>query len=214
MLVWAILAGLVAWGLWRVFGGYPAPAEPPRVLARRELALVAAAADAMFPPGGEIPPSGSEVGIPAYSDRYVAAVDPGTRRLMRLLFFLVEHATLFFPAPGLDGWRRFSALSAEQRVAVLDGWRRSRLFPRRLVFTSLRAILTMGYFAAPVVLRRLGLAPKRIDTPVVEADLLYPPVGRAKDAIRYGQSDLTPPGPRRPLDVDGPLHPAYAEDAA
>ena len=79
----------------------------------------------------------------------MAAAHPRIRLLMHLLFFLIEHATLFFPAPGRGGRRRFSSLALEQRAAVLEGWRTSRLFPRRLVFASLRAILTMGYFALP-----------------------------------------------------------------
>ncbi len=81
----------------------------------------------------------------------------------------------------------------------------------RIVFTSLRAILTMGYFAAPPVLRALQLAPYDIPTPVTEADLLYPPIGKGRDAIRWTRADLTPPSDGQPLDLDGPLHPAYAE---
>jgi hypothetical protein len=202
---------VAAWVLWRVAGGHPRLPQPTRVLAPREWAFLAAAADALFPAGGAVTPSGSEAGIPAYTDRYVASVPATTRRLMRLLLFLVEHATLLFPAPPPWGRRRFSALSAEQRVAALEGWRTSRLFPRRLVFASLRALLTMGYFAHPRVLRELGLAPYAIATPVVEADLLYPRVGAHPDTIRFGRADLTPPGPARPLDLDGPLHPDVAE---
>jgi hypothetical protein len=132
---------------------------------------------------------------------------------MRLLFFLVEHATLVAPAPGWGGWRRFSSLSPEQRIAALDGWRTSRHFARRLVFTSLRAILTMGYFSHPPVLRQLRVAPLAIETPVCEADLLYPPIGRSPEAIRWSAADLTPPSDGTPVDLDGPLHPAYAERA-
>ena len=64
-------------------------------------------------------------------------------------------------APRWDGWRRFSALDAERRGAVLEGWRRSRWFARRLVFTSLRAIVTQAYFADPAVLRALPSIWKR-----------------------------------------------------
>ncbi len=210
---WILGAGLVAAGLWRVFGGHPQPAEPPQRLSRRELGFLTAASDTLYPPGGAIAESGSEAGIPAYTDRYVASLPGPVGLLMRLLFFLVEHATIAFWAPGPAGWRRFSALSPEQRTAWLDGWRTSRLPPRRLVFTSLRAILAMGYFADPSVLRQVGLAPRAIDSPVVEADLLYPPVGRGPEAIRYRREDLTPPGAARVLALDAPLHPDYAPRA-
>lgn len=207
MWLWLALAALLGLGLRRVFAGYPGPGLT--CLAPREAAFAVAASEAMFPSGGAIPESGPDAGIPAFLDRYVAAVPPQVRLLMRLLFFLVEHATLFFPAPAPRGWRRFSSLDHEQRVAVLDGWRASRLFPRRLVFTSLRAMLTMGYFADPAVLRRIGLAPFAVETPVCEADLLYPPIGRPRAEIRYGPQDLSPANEGTPLRLDDPLHPAY-----
>lgn len=209
-----LVAALVVAGGLRLLAGYPRPAVAARVLSRREMAFLASVADAMFPPGGVVPPSGTEAGISAYTDRYVGAVPARLRLLMRCLFLLVEQATLVFPAPPPRGWRRFSSLGPQQRVAVLEGWRTSRFFPRRLVFSSLRAILAMGYFSDPAVLRQLRLAPYAIETPVVEADLLYPPVGEGPQAVRFGPQDLTPPGPRPPLDLDGPLHPAYAEGAS
>jgi hypothetical protein len=215
MLVWLALAFLVTGAAARrVLLGYPRPQVPTRVLAAREMALLAAAAEATFPAGGAVAPSGREAGVAAYADRYAAAVPAATRRLMRMLFFLMEHATLVFPAPPPRGRRRFSALSMEQRVAVLEAWRTSALFPRRLAFQSLRAILTMGYFAHPPVLRSLGLAPRAIVSPVREADLLYPPIGAGPGSIRYRRADLSAPGPEPPLDPDAPLDPRYAESAS
>jgi hypothetical protein len=202
---------------WRAFGGYPRPEARLARLSRREAAFVASAAEALFPRGGAVPPSGLDAGVPAWTDRWLDALPATTRFLVRCLFALVEHATLVFPARGWDGWRRFSALDAERRGAVLEGWRRSRWFARRLVFTSLRAIVTQAYFADPAVLRALRLAPYAIDAPVTAADALYPPIGRGKSAIRFSPADVTVHGPLdrppagEPLDLDGPLHPAYRE---
>ena len=47
-----------------------------------------------------------------------------------------------------------------------------------------------------------------IETPVCEADLLYPPVGRPKTEIRHRA--VTAPSDGRPLDLAGPRHPAYS----
>lgn len=212
-----VIAGgvaLAAWGAWRVFGGYSPVGFRPSTLSRRELGFVSAAADAVYPAGGEVPPSGTEAGIPSHVDRYMTAVQPSLRLLMRLLFFLVEHATLIFGAPGLGGRRRFSSLTPEQRIAVLEGWQRSTLAVRRLVFTSLRALLSMGYFADPAVLRALRLAPYEIEPRIVEADLLYPRVGQPLESIAYTRDDLTPPDRRPPLDLDGPLRSDFAEPGA
>jgi hypothetical protein len=214
MLIWAVLAVGVGVGLVRVFGGYPTPATACRILSRRECATIGACADALFPSGGAIPPSGREAGVPAYTDRYLGVLPRPLRILMRMLFFLVEHATLFFPAPGRGGFRRFSSLSEQQQVAVLESWRSSRLFLRRLVFTSLRAILTMGYFADPAVARGVGLAPYAITSPRCEADLLYPRVGEHPETIPWTREDLTPPSDGTPIELDAPLHPDFAEQPA
>lgn len=207
-----VLVGVLGLGIRRLALGY-APRPGLRALGRHEAALLDAAAEAVFPPGGAVAPSGVEAGVVPWVDRYLRALPASPRRLMRLLFLLVEQATLVFPAPGRGGRRRFSALDLEGRQAALDGWRTSRLFPRRLVFTSLRAILTMGYFADPQVLRELGLAPRAIRTPVREADLLYPPVGRGPDAVRHRPGDVDWTGETRPLGPDAPLHPDFRAEA-
>ncbi len=208
LLVAAILLGYAAV---RFLGGYPPPPPGARRLGRSEWAFLAAASDTLYPAGGPIPPSGSQAGIPGYIDAYLDRVPAHMRLLMRCLFFLVEHASFFLWAPGPRGWRRFSSLEPARRQAVLESWRTSRLFPRRLVFTSLRALLTMGYFGSPEVLRTLGLAPYAIEPRVTEADLLYPPAGRPPSEIRWRESDLEPPAPVTPLALDAPLHPDYAE---
>jgi hypothetical protein len=214
ILLAALVIGAASWAVARVFGGYP-PRDPAlRAFSPREAAFVTAAADAAFPPGGAIPLSGSEAGIPRHLDLYLAGQGPRNRLLLRLLLAFFEHATLLFPAPGITGFRRFSALSPAQRVSVLDAWSQSSLRVRRIVFTSLRTILTMGYFDSPAVLRATGLAPLAIETPVVEADLLYPRIGCARDTIRWRPEDLGRPVPRAPLDPHGPLHPSYAADRA
>jgi hypothetical protein len=214
--MWLSLFALAALGyaVFRVFLGYPHPPRRMAVLTRGEVACVGGAAEATFPADGGIPPSGLDADLPGYTDRLMAAAHPRMRLLMHLLFFLIEHATLVFPAPGPGGRRRFSRLDLEQRAAVLEGWRTSRLFPRRLVFASLRAILTMGYFAYPPVLRQLGLAPYAIRTPICEADLWYPRIGASRASIRLSRGDLTPPSDGTPIPLDAPLHPAYREGAA
>ncbi len=211
MLAWLLSSAALGYGLLRVWAGYPRPERAYAVLAPREVALLSAAGNATFPAGGELSPSADDAELAEYTDRWLTVLPPRMRLLMRFLLFLIEHATLFLPAPGLRGWRRFSSLPAEHQAAVLEGWRTSRFYPRRLVFMSLRAILSMGYLAHPRVLRRLRLAPLDFETPVCEADLLYPPIGRGPEAIRYSSADLTPPSDGTPLSLDGPLHPRYAE---
>jgi hypothetical protein len=213
MLVWLLFAALIAVAARRLFGGYRMPPRRLNALTAAQYATVAAASLASYPPGGAIGPSGLDARIPEHVDRFFVAQPPSQQTLMRLLFFLIEHGTLLFPPEGYGGTRRFSGLSPEQQVEYLRGWQRSRLFPRRLAFTSLRAILTMGYFADPAVLRELGLAPRAVQTPTIEADRLWPPIGEPRSRIA---SDLvlTPEGHAEPLGATGELHPDYRPAAA
>jgi hypothetical protein len=213
MILWIALAVFVTWLAMRVFGGYPDPGRSFKLLSRSEVAFLSAVSDAMFPPGGQIPSSGLEAGLPAYVDRWMAISQPRVRLLMHALFFLVEHATVLFPAPGRHRRRRFSSLSVEQRFAALGEWGSSSLYMRRLVFLSLRSILTLGYFAHPPVLRQLGLAPLAIESPVCEADLLYPPIGKRPCDNPLTRADLTAASDGTPLTLDRPLHPAFVEPA-
>jgi hypothetical protein len=208
------LVAASAYALRRIFLGYHQPPLRAALLTRPELAVVDAAAETLFPPGGAIPLSGREAGTAAFVDFYAGAVPRHLRILIRMLFFLVEHATVLFPAPGGllgGGMRRFSSLSPEQRAAALEGWAHSVFFSRRFVFTSLRAILTLGYLSSPAVLRALGLAPREIPTPICEADLLYPRVGALPSTITLRAEDLTPPSEGTPLGPAGPLRSDYAD---
>jgi len=210
---WLLAIALLGGAGLRCCAGYPRPGASARVLSRAEWATLDAVAEALFPPGGAVPVSGGEAGVAAYVDRLVDAAQARQRWLMRALFFLIEHGTLLFPAPGgVSGLRRFSSLDAAQRVAVIEGWRRSGLFLRRLVFTSLRAICTLGYFSDPDVLRALRLAPYAIETPIVEADLWYPRVGESRESVALTRADLSPPDAKPPLRPDDPRAPGHAEE--
>jgi hypothetical protein len=214
MVVWLLLAIVLVWVAMRVAWGYPAWDRHYRVLMPGEVAALSALSEAMFPPGGHIPSSGLDAELPAYVDRWMVVSPRRNRLLMHLLFFFIEHATLLFPAPGRRRRRRFSSLSLDQRVAVIEAWGDSRLYLRRMIFMSLRSILAMGYFAHPPVLRQLGVAPLAIETPVCEADLLYPPIGKLPSDIRYTRDDLSAANGAEPLALDAPLHPDFAEPTA
>ncbi len=204
-----IAASLLVWAFARVSLGYGASDPSLPQLSAREAAFLGAAADAVFPPGGVPALSGAEAGTVRHIDRWLALLTRRNRVLIRLLLLFFEHVTLLFPAPGPGGRRRFSSLSAAQRTELLEDWEHSPLRIRRIVFASLRTILTSSYFASSDVLRELGLAPLEIESPVAEADLLYPRVGQPRASIRWNADDLARPVPKTPLDPHGPLHRDY-----
>jgi hypothetical protein len=209
--IFLIAAGSLAYVGYRIFAGYPRPAGPLAVLAPREACFLDAVAAATFPGGGAIPLAGQDAGLPRYVDRWLVALPTRQRLLIRALLLLMEHGTLVFAAPGRGGFRRFSSLTLDQRESVLRGWAESRLFARRLVFMSLRAILTMGYLGHPKALRHLRLAPYAFESPILQADVLYPPIGQSRENNPVSAGDLTPPSDGTPLDLSGPVHARYAE---
>jgi len=137
--------------------------------------------------------------VPARTDRYLAQLQRRQRLLIRALFMLVEQSTLIFPARGVGAFRRFSSMSPQQRETVIRGWAGSGLYLRRTVFTALKAVLILSYLGHPECHRALGLEPFDFETPICEADLLYPAIGATKSSIRYGRGDLTAPSDGTPL---------------
>lgn len=212
MIFWVPLALFAAYSVWRLFLGYPRPSGSHRLIAPREAAFLDAAAEATFPPGGAIPLSGRDADLPGYADSFLLSLPSHLRLQVRAMFLLFEQATIFFPGKGRGGRRRFSALSPEQRIQALESWAHSGLFLRRLAFTALRAVLTMGYLGHPVAMRAVHLAPYDFPSPVCEADLLYPRIGAHPDTIRLGRADLCV-SDGTPIDLEGPVHPDYAGDS-
>ena len=146
---------LVALLVRAVFLGYPRAALRGAQLDRREQAIVSACADALFPPGGPIPVSGTEAGLVRYMDTYLARLPRVPRLLVRLLLFSFELGPwIFGPRPA-----RFTRLRPVERVAVLRAMARSSIYFRRVSFLSLRTMMTMGYLAHPEVQRRMNIVP-------------------------------------------------------
>ncbi|MFO0760641.1 MAG: hypothetical protein U0359_29455 [Byssovorax sp.] len=157
LLVPALLTpGVAVLGLvLRAHATYPAGPLPGSIFSAKEQAILAAAANAFFPPGGPIPISGTEAGVVAYMDRYVRRMAPAKRMLIRLLLRFVEHGPwIFGPRPV-----RFSLLRPAEQIRVLKAMSASALYFRRLSFLSLRMLLTMAYLANEEVARRIGALP-------------------------------------------------------
>lgn len=156
LLISAIGAALlVALVVRAFFLGYPRAKLRSVLLSRKEQAIVSACADALFPPDGPIPVSGTEAGLVPYMDGYLGRLPRVPRILSRLLLFSVEHGPLLFgPRPA-----RFTRLRPVERIAVLRAMARSSLYFRRVSFLSLRTMLTMGYLAHPEVQRRIHIVP-------------------------------------------------------
>ena len=105
-------------------------------LSRREQALVAAVADAFFPPSG-----------------YLGRSDPRQRFLMRLLLLFTELSPVSFGPVH----KPFTKLSHAERLDFLQSASTSRIYFRRVAFVGLRALMTMAYLGNGEVARHMNM---------------------------------------------------------
>lgn len=121
------------------------PAPDRRVLSSREVGILAALIEAVFP-GDSESPAGDPVFMTTYIDDYLAQTDGDVRLLFKSLLQVIEE--LSFPS--------FSRLSLADRFAVVRAWEVTPIFLRRAAFASMKLVLGMGYFAQPGVSESIG----------------------------------------------------------
>lgn len=138
-----------------LFAGYPEKIAPTGKLTRKEQAIIRACADSFFPPGGPIPVSGTDAKLVDYMEGYVARTPDAQRVLVRLLFWFIEHGPWLFGPKRV----RFSSLSEDERLEVLESMRTSPIYFRRIAFLSMRTMLTMGYLSNADVVRAMRMTP-------------------------------------------------------
>ena len=122
---------------------------------------VTGAAEAMFPVNSLGAPDWREADVPRRMMEFFDELPAKSRRLMLLLFNVLELGTPLL-APAL---RPFSRLPPERRNALIRRWRRSRIYLFRFVGDSVKMMLTMIYLSHPAVERHIG-AYKTCDHPL------------------------------------------------
>ncbi|HSJ05488.1 MAG TPA: hypothetical protein VK936_02225 [Longimicrobiales bacterium] len=143
---------------------YPqAAAVSLQVLSPKEFAVARAAAEALLP-GVPVDPGA----VAAAIDTELAIAGEPMRSDMKTVLSLMEHGTVLSFRR-----RRFTTLSVEARLAVLDDWARSRFNLRRAAYQALRGFVL--YFAwiddaTRTVTRFPGPWPERVQVPVYPVD--------------------------------------------
>ena len=150
-------AGAVAAAGAAVGSGVWVASEPPAAgrycLTAPECQTVAALGEALFP-GRHIPIAPDDVDLVGTVDRIAwDTLDPVRRMGFRGVLRSIELGTL------ASRGRRFSALGAAERQAVLQAWSQPDPASRRIAYDSLLAVLAMAYYGDPVVRARLGWSP-------------------------------------------------------
>jgi len=111
-----------------------------------------AAAEALFPSNDYGAPDYRETELVARTVEYWGLLPLRQRRLLVLLFACVELASVLL----IRGGRRFSRHPAPAREVAVRAWRRSSLFPLRILGDALKASLTVLYMSHPAALAHVG----------------------------------------------------------
>lgn len=125
-------------------------------LSERQRRTVHALADTFFPAIGSDDPTGSAV-VPEVLDDFLVGLDPEQRKGLSVVLTLFELGAI--PLHG----RPFSRLSPAVRERYVDGWMRSRLAPRKIVFRTLRNLFANLYYQDPRSWPFMGYAGPKID---------------------------------------------------
>lgn len=132
-------------------------------LTAKEYAVARAAAEALLV---DVPVSPDAVA--RGMDTELALAGDPMRTDMKTVLRLMEHGTLLSLRP-----RRFTALSVEQRRAVLDDWATSRFNLRRAAFQALRGFVVFFAYVDPATRALTGFEgpwPERIVIPAYPVD--------------------------------------------
>ena len=95
--------------------------------------------ETLFPSTGPADPSGADI-VPQAVDGLVDGMDPAQEKKLGLVLSAFELAAI------LRFGRRFSSLPEEKRTRYVDGWMRSGLAPRRIVYRALRDLCATAYY--------------------------------------------------------------------
>jgi hypothetical protein len=95
--------------------------------------------DTLFPSTGPDDPAGGDI-VPGGVDALLAGMDADTVKKLGAVVSAFEVAALFRYG------RTFSKLSDDKRFRYVDGWMRSRLAPRRIIYRALRVLCANAYY--------------------------------------------------------------------
>jgi hypothetical protein len=123
-------------------------------LSEREAAVVAALADAYFPPGSPLGVSVEDVDVVSGADAYIAGLLAKERRLLRALLTAIDQ----WPRVTLSSPARFSAWPRSDRVKALRALDESPVPEKRQLAGLLRALVAMPFFDDPRVLQAVGFS--------------------------------------------------------
>lgn len=131
-----------------------APAPGRFCLSPRELDLVQALAEALFPPGSALGVSAVDMNLSFEVDELIGdRLDPVVTPVFRHVLQVLDDGTL------LSRGARFADLELAERIEVMAAWAEPGVLARRMMYDALRTVVGMVFFCRPEVNAVIGWAP-------------------------------------------------------
>jgi len=129
------------------------PGDGLEALSDQEYEIVQAMAEALFPPGGNPPQSGSELNLGGFVDAQVASLDVDLRRVMKAGLHAIDDLTI------LTDWglKPFRKHDLERRQQIIAEWETSEAFPKRGLLLLYKWYIGMGFMEHPGMLEVLDI---------------------------------------------------------
>jgi Gluconate 2-dehydrogenase subunit 3 len=131
---------------------YPKPSAKLRFFTAKEYAVVNAVAGRILGAAEEVGAGSGQVDVAANLDPWAATWDEEAQQQLRLMLRVFEHGTSLFDLQR----KRFTRLPEAAQNRYLDGWMRSTLGARRVVFRALKTMSAAGFFQTPQTWPALG----------------------------------------------------------
>jgi hypothetical protein len=129
-----------------LFDQAPAPAH--KSLSVRELAIMTALIEALFP-GGDMPAAERDHMIP-WADEFLARTDRDVRLLFKSMLHVIEEESRVLR------FSRFSKLSLADRMSEVRAWEVTPIYLKRSAFNTVKLVSSLAYFEQPGVNEALG----------------------------------------------------------
>lgn len=129
-------------------------ASSPQVLSAREVRVVRAIGQALFPRDKLVDVDAVDAGVVAYIDDWLVRVGP-TERVQ--FHALIRAFDVGYPVWAKDPTARLDAARVEDRRAYIESWERSATYLQRMLWEGLRGMFLFAYVDNPDVLSAIGV---------------------------------------------------------
>lgn len=121
---------------------YPDAARKYKFLSPKDVFIFEKVAAVFFPEGGSIPYSSSDTDLSGWADDQFSLTSHETQKVFKIALHVLEISPRLF----FFSWRRFSALSIEDRSRYMDFLRKGPGFIKTVLYQFIRVPCVLGFY--------------------------------------------------------------------